>query len=276
MVVGGAVCGGFEPEFPGYGPFDRYTFELEWLEGLLRSGIAPSMDVISWHPMYCVRPDDPYWREYPTMVRRIRALAIAEGFRGEFLAEEILWKRHREPGEPGLPVSAIVAGKYYARAVLMHRGLDVLITSNLWNVEVRTDPVHTVFETLCTVLADHEPIDMPAEIDIDYDGPVAYCAFRYPNGDRMLAVWTDGVAQDEDPGVPAKIRFPGLIAGTITGIDVLHGFEQELVFEINGKDTVIHDVLVKDYPILIRLGDVQLGTGYRETVGYGFHRVGEF
>ncbi|GAG45637.1 unnamed protein product, partial [marine sediment metagenome] len=102
-----------------------------------------------------------------------------------------------------------------------------------------------------------------------------YCAFRYPNGDRMLAAWTDGIAQDEDPGVPATITFPGLTAGSVTGIDVLHGFEQELVFEIDGDDTLVRDLLVKDYPIFIRLSDVTMGTGYEETVGDGFHRLGE-
>jgi len=124
-------------------------------------------------------------------------------------------------------------------------------------------------------MAGHEAIDMPTEIDIEYEGPVAYCTFRYPNGDRMLAVWTDAIAQDEDPGVPATITFPGLATGTVTGIDVLHGFEQELVFETDGENTIVRDLLVKDYPILIRLSDVTFGPGYVETVGDGFHRLGD-
>jgi hypothetical protein len=104
---------------------------------------------------------------------------------------------------------------------------------------------------------------------------VAYCSFRYPNGDRMLAIWTDGVAQDEDPGVPATITFQGLAAASVTGVDVLHGFEQELVFEVDGEDTVVRDLLVKDYPILIRLSDMTFGEAYEETVGDGFHRFGD-
>jgi len=273
--VAGTVCGGFEAEYPGHGPFDRYTFELDWLKGLLVSGVAPLVDVISWHPMYCVRPDDRYWIDYPEMVRDIKRIAASAGFTGEFLAEEILWKRHREPGEPGLPVSPTVAGKYYARAVVMHRGLDVLVTSALWNIEVRTDPVHEVFEMLCTVMAECRAVCMPVEIVTDSDGPVAYCTFRYADGDRMLAVWTDGVAQDEDAGVPATIVFPGLTAGGVVGIDVLYGFEQELAFRTEGGSTVVRDVLVRDYPVLIRLSDVELSPGYTETIGDSFHRLGE-
>ena len=109
---------------------------------------------------------------------------------------------------------------------------------------------------------------------MEYTGPVAYCSFRYPNGDRVLAIWTDGIAQDEDPGVSATITFPGLSAGSVAGIDVLHGFEQELVFEVDGEDMIIRDLLVKDYPILIRLSDVTMGPDYQETVGDGFHQLG--
>ena len=69
--------------------------------------------------------------------------------------------------------------------------------------------------------------------------------------------------------------FPGMTAGTVTGIDVLHGFEQELVFEIYGDSTIIRDMLVKDYPILIRLSDVRMSPDYVESVGYGFHRLGD-
>jgi len=136
-------------------------------------------------------------------------------------------------------------------------------------------PIVSAVRNLSSSMAGHEAVDVPVEIDVETDGPVAYCSFRYSNGDRMLAVWTDGIAQDEDPGVPATITFPELAVGSVTGIDVLHGFEQELVFEIDGDNTVVRDILVKDYPILIRLSDLTFGPDYEETVGDGFHRLGD-
>ena len=126
----------------------------------------------------------------------------------------------------------------------------------------------------CPNMSGNESINMAVELDVDFE-PVAYCAFRFSDGDRMIAIWTDAIAVDDDPGVPATITFPGLTAGTVTGIDVLHGFEQELVFDTDGNDTVIRHLLVKDYPILIRLSDVTMGPNYEETVGDGFHRIGD-
>ena len=39
------------------------------------------------------------------------------------------------------------------------------------------------------------------------------------------------------------------------GIDVLHGFEQELVIEKENGNVVIRNFLIKDYPIILRLSD---------------------
>jgi hypothetical protein len=39
------------------------------------------------------------------------------------------------------------------------------------------------------------------------------------------------------------------------GIDVLHGFEQQLMVRSEGTDLIIEGVLVRDYPIIIRLTD---------------------
>jgi len=61
----------------------------------------------------------------------------------------------------------------------------------------------------------------------------------------------------------------------VTGIDVLHGFEQDLVLEADDDDTIVRDLLVKDYPILIRLSDVTFGPDYEETVGDSYHQLGD-
>lgn len=68
-------------------------------------------------------------------------------------------------------------------------------------------------------------------------------------------MWTNGVAVDDDPGVPATLTFPGTYAQKVIGIDVLHGFEQELIIETENGNLVIRDLLVKDYPIILRLID---------------------
>jgi len=214
-----------------------------------------------------------YYYEYPEIVREFKATAEAHGFIGEYIADGLNWRTQAtySEEEPWI-YSAVQAAKYYARGLVMHLGMN--ITAEIFGWARDTEIAESV-RRLCTAMAGHEAIDMPVQVDIDYPGPVAYCSFRYPNGDRMLAIWTDGIAQDEDPGVPATIEFPSLVASSVTGIDVLHGFQQELTFEVEKDTTVVRNVLVKDYPVLIRLRAPRFGPGYKETVGDGFHRFGD-
>jgi hypothetical protein len=249
----------------------------EYLLSLVGSDVVRLVDTISWHPFNGESPSDPpsadYYYGYPDLVRRIRDLASSNGFNGEYMGSEMLWRTPLTLSWPGCPeTSPIQAAKYYARGITLHLGMDII--AGIGGADTIT-PIVSVVRNLSSSMAGHEAIDMPTTIDIETDGPAAYCTFRYPNGDRMLAVWTDGIAQDEDPGVPATITFPGLTADAVIGIDVLHGFEQELVFETDGEDTVIRDLLVKDYPILIKLSGVTMGDDYEETIGDGFHRLGD-
>ena len=252
----------------------REAESREYLFSILTSDIMSSIDVVSWHPLYGESPanEAAYYYAYPSIVREIRNTAEAHGFTGEYEADEITWWTLGEVNDQPWRYSTLHAAKYYARGILTNLGLDCAVV--MGGIGGRPD-VRPAIQNLCTVMAGHEAIDIPVDIDIETEGPVAYCAFRYPNGDRMLAVWTDGIAQDEDPGVPTTITFPGLTAATVTGIDVVQGFEQELVFETEGDSTIIRDLLVKDYPTLIRLSNVMTSPDYVETVGDGFHRLGD-
>lgn len=62
-------------------------------------------------------------------------------------------------------------------------------------------------------------------------------------------------AVEYDPGVPSTLTFPGTSAQKVIGIEVLHGFEQELIIEIENGNLVIRNFLIKDYPIILRLSD---------------------
>lgn len=68
-------------------------------------------------------------------------------------------------------------------------------------------------------------------------------------------MWNDNVAVDYDPGVPSMLTFPNTSAQKVIGIDVLHGFEQELIIENENGNLVIRNLFIKDYPIILRLVD---------------------
>ena len=249
---------------------------LEYLLAILDSDVLPLIDGIAWHwggASPELHPD--FYYGYPGLVQDIRDVAEEGGFKGELLAEEITLRTAETPHPSEyMGYEKIPALKYTVRIALMNLGLDLAAGLNFENLE-KIPLQKRMTQSLCLAMAGHEAIDMPVTIDIATDGPVAHCAFRYPNSNRLLAIWTDRIAQDEDSGVPATVTFPNMIAGSITGIDVLHGFEQELAFDVDGEDTIVRDLFAKDYPILVRLSDITFGRDYQETVGDGFHRLGE-
>jgi hypothetical protein len=82
--------------------------------------------------------------------------------------------------------------------------------------------------------------------------------FALPNGDILCALWTDDAAVEDDLGVRATLAFPDLSAQRVIGMDVFFGFEQELNSEPENGYLVIHQLLVKDNPTILRLIDWRL------------------
>jgi hypothetical protein len=225
----------------------------EYLFGILSSDIMPLVDAVSWHPMYGASPEYDYYRqyyyEYPSLVQRIKDVASAHGFEGEYIADELNWwtPEFPIPDQPWTHSEAQSA-KYYARSIVMHLGMDVTI--GLAGVSSARSAFFPTARNLCTVMGGAEPISLPMEIDSEATNIRSY-SFSLSNGDHLIALWTDGVAVDDDPGIESTVTLPDFPAQRVMGIDVLHGFEQQLIAEVHEGNLVIPDLLVKDYPIIL-------------------------
>ncbi len=247
-VVIGAVGGRWDHGHAGYEAFGRYTLDMDFLKEVLTSGVAPLVDMISWHPFYGHRPDDPYYRTYPDLVGEIKELAELQGFKGQYLGAEMLWRVVKASDEPQKPVSGVVSAKYLSRAILMHLGMNVTVSAS----GMFPGKCLEVVPRLCTVLSGARATSLPVKIETTAPSVRRY-SFALPNGDRLVALWTDGVGVEHDPGVRSVVICPELDASKVVGIDVLGGFEQELRFEKSGNGIIIRNLRVKDYPLLLRI-----------------------
>jgi len=239
-----------------------------YLFAILRSDIMPLVDVVSWHGWSNTSPEyenlRDYYYEYPTIMQEIKDVASAHGFEGEYVADELHWTPLGTT--EFIEYSETKCAKYYARGIIMHLGMDVSVSQfyivpqeHPWQI------VHTI-ENLCTVMAGTKPISLPLEIrredqsflfscQLPWDSTenTQYYSFSLPNGDKLVALWIDGVAVDEDPGINTTVTIAGVTAQKVVGIDVLYGFEQELITNIEDGNLVIENLLVKDYPIVLQL-----------------------
>jgi PKD repeat protein len=251
-IIIGAIQGDWVDGYPGYGEYQRFSVDMGYLNALLVSGVASLADGISWHPMYDNVPSDPYYQDYPELVSGIKELAASEGFAGEYFADEIMWTTVDEPNwDNGPPVSQHIAAKYYARTIVEHRGLGINVTINTFFQVPRVAPVRN----LCDTLAGAEPADTALSIASEITVTRQY-AFSLPNGDRLVALWTNGIALDYDPGITATVTLTGFADHTVAGIDAFYGFEQPILTHEEDGDLIIRDLLVRDYPIILRVSPI--------------------
>jgi hypothetical protein len=136
--------------------------------------------------------------------------------------------------------------------IVMELGLDVVV--GLDNFHDDQPWSFSTMRNLNTVMAGTLPTEFTVEIECESTNVMSF-GFNLLNGDRLFALWTNGVAVDDDPGVSANLTFPDLSAQNVVAIDVLHGFEQELITDPGNGNLVIRNLLVKDYPTIIKFID---------------------
>jgi hypothetical protein len=241
-IVAGAIASLSEPGAQDY------------LLSILSSDAMPIVDAVSWHLHNRESPDyaPEYYDNYPFLVEGLKDIASAHGFEGAFIAEELHFRtpKNPDPREPSI-YSETVSAKYHARGIVKHRGMDLMIGLALEETE-QLPLIASAVRSLGTVLAGAEPVSLVVEIQSEATDVVSY-TFSLSNGDHLIALWTDGVAVDDGPGVPAALTIPGFTQHSVTGIDVLHGFQQQMITSEEDGNLVIRDLLIKDYPILFRI-----------------------
>jgi hypothetical protein len=94
---------------------------------------------------------------------------------------------------------------------------------------------------------------MPVEIKGDGLDLKLY-SFALSGDGHLVALWRNEIAVEEVlPGIPQTVTLPGLADHHALGLDVLFGFQQTLVAEVEDSDLVIRDLIVRDYPLLLHL-----------------------
>jgi hypothetical protein len=223
-----------------------YPSAQNYLFGLLTSDVMPLVDGISFHPLYGESPkydqERNYYYNYPDFLQRIMDTAAANGFSGEFHADEVGWATEGGGGQYG-DFSIAEINKYFLRAVMLNRGMGV-------DLGLRGGSYTT--KRAAALMAGVEPAELPVEIDSQADRLMSY-TFSTLEGGRLVAVWTNGVAMEDDPGVEATITIPDMEASYVSVIDLLHNLEQELLVNTVDGDLVIENLMVRDYPLVIRL-----------------------
>ncbi|MBI2842844.1 MAG: discoidin domain-containing protein [Armatimonadetes bacterium] len=256
----------------GLGP--RREVGLDWLKACFEAGIAPYIDAIGWHGYYGAAPEDKEWLDYVKDVRETKALAESHGFKGEYLHSEwCIFAPYPRDITKLQWITEMVKAKHMARFAIANLGLDVMF---FWNEtwcdghidrdvglfrnafsaspmsESQPQPAYYVLRTLCTIFEDAQPAPMLVQFS-NKERKLESWTFELPKGDRLVSVSLAGNSADDSPDYQTDITIPGETFGKAVAIDVLNGTEQDLIVSRNGTDAVLRGMLVKDYPIVLRL-----------------------
>lgn len=257
----------------------------DWLYKCLDIGIGPLVDTIGWHIQGSLVPGTPYWDEYPAAVRAVKKYAESKGFHGKYLASEY-WAGAPYPVDPqagyrplpsdplkGMPeLTEISKAKDAARIYVMNAGLGVvtfwcntwidvpLVDGGLFRNGFAADPViptqpepgYYVLRSISTVLDGTRPADLNLEFS-NKDQKVEYYGFKLANGGLMLGAWLPGKSEDRCPGINSDVIVHAAKCRKVVGIDTLNGVEQELKFKQDGERLVIPGLVIRDYPLMLRL-----------------------
>jgi len=228
----------------------------EYLFKILNSDVMQFADVVSWHPLYGNIPDSgqypEYFAAYPSLLADIMDTARKNGFQGEFIAGEISYGGSQCGGcdvvDP--TYTEVVWAKYTARGIILHFGNDVAVSLGGMSSQrlIQFNTIRNIANVFSGMRADEFAVEAQTE-----SATYQMFTFAGSDGSRLVALWADGVAANDDPGIPSTITIPGFAGWKATGIDVLNGFEQGLITEDENGNLVISDFLLKDYPIIIRL-----------------------
>jgi len=244
-------------------------FSRDYFFEMLSSDIMPLIDVVDWQTMGDDVAEEQWelWRDfysnYPFFVQSIKDTASAHGFSGEYRASDLWWWFPNHPSITTLafPESAYMEVKNRTRGMLTQLGLNVTVRAIGTNFEPQIiNPAMTKF---FTVMAGAAPDSLPVTIEkvaADTTDITQY-GFTFQNDSDMVILWRDVEPQPlaNDPGVPVTITLAGFAGRPATGVDVLHGIEQQLITSDEDSNLVIRGLLVKDYPIIVRFSSIITG-----------------
>jgi hypothetical protein len=169
-------------------------------------------------------------------------------------------------------ISEIQKAKYAARLTVTHQALNVYSFWNelfqqqviQWSIGLlrnsfsasplsptQPEPVYYIMRTLSTVMDEVTPTEVKVQFS-PVDKRLEWYTLRKPDGELMLAAWLNGYAKDDDSQeIITDVTFPDRKLSKVSVIDILNGDMQSLNVSLDGNRTIIKDMHIKDWPIII-------------------------
>ena len=240
--------------------------------------LARQVDEIGWHPFYQTDPER--LTHYTADVRALQRWLGSVGFRGHCMVTEwnysALYPSLSETDAKrawcgGFKATEIEKAKYVAQVFTRHTGLGLesffcemyfpyfaVLDLSLLRRSFDADPVspmqpqaaYYVTRNLATMLDGMEPGRLDYTVDHAPKNLESF-ALQSPDG-PALALWLGGRAKDHCDGTPVDVRLKAPCHKAIA-FDPINGVAQELNVAQTADGAILQGVLVRDWPLIVRL-----------------------
>ncbi len=232
----------------------------EYSMKILQSDVIPLADAISLHT---VNNDaspvfrSEYYYGYDAMWRNIKQVAEANGFHGEYIADELNYRSDyslsslQPEGGDYHPYEPEIAAKYIGRMIAMNLGLDISVGTSGTNAIARPfegNMIRNMAYLFDGLHAHPFPLDVQSESSL-----VRYYTFVDEDGNKYVAIWDDGEARVVSDNLPGSITVQDTSAVSVVAMDPFYSTMQEMRFT-NGEHGVLLDkVNITDFPVIYRI-----------------------
>ncbi|NPV57500.1 MAG: hypothetical protein HPY76_12615 [Anaerolineae bacterium] len=232
----------------------------EYSMKILQSDVIALADAISLHT---VNNDaspvfrSEYYYGYDAMWKDIKQVAEANGFHGEYFADELNYRSdyslntlQPEPGNYH-PYEPEIAAKYIGRMIAINLGMDISVGTSGTNAIER--PFEGKMIRNMAFLFDGLQA-YPFHVDVQSESNfVRYYTFVDDIGNKYIAVWHDGEAKLVSDNFAGSISVADTSAISVTALDPFNSTMQAMRFTNVENQVLIEDIALTDYPIIYQI-----------------------
>lgn len=198
------------------------------------------------------------------------------GFKGKYIATEIyagsIYPTGPVEAEGVMRTTEFGMAKYLIQSLVGHSALDIgagpchphftafphpqSLSRVTWPVQTiipcQPTPSYYTWRNIATAMDDF----YGAKYQVEFSDDTDIIHFTLKSGDNsqmMIAAWVQVPYEDTATERKTDIAIKDVQAGQAWVVDVFKGTEQKLDLTSVGADTVLKGMLIKDYPVLIKL-----------------------
>lgn len=238
---------------------------------LAMPGVATRIDALGWHG------EEVPGSAYADTVRKLKAYARQRGFKGKYFASEIYAGSMEPKGDVRrwsghCDVTEEAEACYLTQSLILHASFDMEAgpchpsftgwahPQSMMRVSVPSAIVHPcqpkmiyyMWRNIATMMDDFYAAGSTVNFSAG-DKAISFQFARPNKKDLLVGAWINSVWEDHKAQLKTALSLPGVRAKRAWAMDIVNGTEQELSIKADAKGTTIKNLVLRAYPLFIRL-----------------------